>query len=145
MQKYSAGDYENLPATELLDKLEAKEQRIKTAGKILRYLRKKAGLSQREIAETLGIVQQTYAGYENGHHEPSMDILVQLANFYKVTLDYISGRVFDDWLMEPFSRMQDNDRCHMELLEHAQRQYTDFSKFSYMTMEARIHGHYDKH
>jgi transcriptional regulator with XRE-family HTH domain len=73
-----------------------------------RNLRKKDKLSQREIAEKLNIVQQTYAGYENGHHEPSLDLLIQIADFHKVTLDYISGRVFDDWLPAPFTNMKEN-------------------------------------
>jgi len=143
MPKYGAGGYKGLSATELIDKLEARKRRLKESGKTLRYLRKKANLSQREIAERLNIVQQTYAGYENGHHEPSIDILIQLADFHKVTLDYISGRIFDDWIPEPFSHMKTEEQAHIDLLEHAQRQHKDVDEFSFMVMEARIHGEYD--
>jgi len=144
MPKYSAGGYENLSATDLLDKLQARGERIKTAGKVLRYLRKEAGLTQREVADKLKIVQQTYAGYENGHHEPNLDLLIQLANHYGVTLDFISGRVFDDWIIQPFSFISEGKDSLVDLLEHAQRQYTDMGKFSYMVMDNRIHGEYEK-
>jgi len=144
MPKYSVGGYEDLSATEMLDKMQAKGERIKTTGKILRYLRKKEGATQREIASKLKIVQQTYAGYENGHHEPTLDILIQLADHYGVTLDYISGRIFDDWkLFDPFSQMDEYGECHVDLLNHAQRQCEDFKRFSDMTMSARMHGRYD--
>ena len=123
--------------------IEKRALRVKEMGKILRYLRKKNGTTQREIAEILGVVQQTYAGYENGHHEPSIDFLIQLANHYGVSLDYISGRVFDNWMVEPFQHMKTNAQAHIELLEHAQRQYTDMDKFSFMVMDSRIHGEYD--
>ena len=67
------------------DAMEKRLLRVKEMGKILRYLRKKDGTTQGQIAKILGVVQQTYAGYENGHHEPSIDFLIQLANYYSVS------------------------------------------------------------
>ena len=68
------------------------EKRSEIIGDILKYLRKKIGLSQNEIAKKIGIAQQTYAGYENGRHEPSIEITVRLANIYNTSMDYITGR-----------------------------------------------------
>lgn len=61
-------------------------------GYILKFLRKEKKLSQKTIAENIGIAQQTYAGYEIGKHEPSIEITIKLANFYGLPLDYIAGR-----------------------------------------------------
>jgi transcriptional regulator with XRE-family HTH domain len=142
MARYNAGGYENLSAAELMNKMEAKAQRTKTAGKIMRYLRKKVKLSQKELAEKISIAQPTYAGYENGHHEPSLDILIQLAKFHGVTLDYLSGRLFDEWLIEPFSNMKEEEQSQTELLEHVKRQYQNANYTSDMVMQARMHGEY---
>ncbi|MDR1408830.1 MAG: helix-turn-helix domain-containing protein [Oscillospiraceae bacterium] len=137
---HSAAGYENLPTKVLMEKLEAKVKRIQIAGQILRYLRKKNGLKQKDIATKLGIVQQTYAGYENGWHEPNLDILIQLANFHGVTLDYISGRLFDEWLIEPFFNLKENNQSMTDIFEHAKRQNEDAIKFSDIVMDKRIHN-----
>ena len=124
--------------------MELKDQRIKLSGMILRYLRKKAGLSQKQVAEQLNIVQSTYAGYENGHHEPNLDTLILLAYAYGVSLDFISGRVFIDWLPDPFEQMRYYGDGHIiDLVNHAMMQYEEMNQISYMVMEAEIHGEYD--
>ena len=72
------------------------ESRAKTIGSILKFLRNEVGLKQKDIAEKVGIAQQTYAGYESGRHEPSLDLAIRLAEEYGVTLDFIAGRYSDD-------------------------------------------------
>ena len=59
---------------------------------ILKELRKKKKISQKELSEILGIAQTTYAGYETGRHQPNLEILIKLSEFYSVSLDYITGR-----------------------------------------------------
>lgn len=66
--------------------------RSEEIGQILKFLRKKTFLTQAGVAENIGIAQQTYAGYENGKHEPSIEIAIRLANLYNVSMDYITGR-----------------------------------------------------
>lgn len=134
--------YDNILSleTNILDKIEARNMRIKITGNILRYLRKKAGLSQKCVAESLNIVQQTYAGYENGHHEPNLEILIQLANSYAVTLDYITGRIFDEWFIEPFVHEKENDKYLSKLMEHSERQYQDLMQFSSAILDKKLHN-----
>lgn len=67
-------------------------KRSEITGKILKYLRNKIGFTQNEIAKKVGIAQQTYAGYESGKHEPNLEIMIRLANIYKTSMDYITGR-----------------------------------------------------
>lgn len=69
--------------------------RSETIGKILKFLRNKVGITQKTVAESIGIAQQTYAGYESGKHEPSIEIAIRLANFYGLSMDYITGRFID--------------------------------------------------
>ena len=53
------------------------------------YLRKKAGLSQRQLAERLHLSNSAVGMYEQGRRQPSVDILVALSLEFGVTLDYL--------------------------------------------------------
>lgn len=59
----------------------------------LRDLREDADKSQSEIAKILGIDQRTYSNYETGKREIPVRHLMTLADYYKVSIDYIVGRV----------------------------------------------------
>ena len=58
----------------------------------IRDLRTDSDLSQRRIAAYLGIRQNTYSDYENGKINVPIDMLIKLADFYGVSLDYLVGR-----------------------------------------------------
>lgn len=68
------------------------EKRSKIVGKLLTQYRLKHGYTQQAISDIVGVAQQTYAGYESGRHEPSIEILIRLANVYGVSLDLLTGR-----------------------------------------------------
>ncbi len=57
----------------------------------LKELRAQHGLSQKELAEALGINSVTYLHYEKGHHEPPLALLADIAKFYDETVDYLLG------------------------------------------------------
>lgn len=58
----------------------------------IRDLREDADLTQAELAEYLHISQRTYSYYENGNHNIPTDILIRLADYYQVSLDYLLNR-----------------------------------------------------
>lgn len=58
----------------------------------VKELRKQRKLTQRAIAEHLGIKEQAYQRYEYGCPNPSLDRLIELADFFDVSLDYLVGR-----------------------------------------------------
>lgn len=47
--------------------------------------------SQREVAEGIGITQQTYGRYENGARRPDLEIIERMAVYFKVSADYLLG------------------------------------------------------
>ena len=57
----------------------------------LRSLRKRFGYSQAALAESLAISRMAYTQYESGHREPALDTLIQIAQLYHVSLDYLLG------------------------------------------------------
>lgn len=58
----------------------------------LRDLREDRDLMQKEVAAVLGIDQRVYSNYETGKREIPTRFVVQLADFYKTSTDYILGR-----------------------------------------------------
>ena len=58
----------------------------------IRDLREDADLTQKQIAELLMCVQSLYSKYDRGERALPLELAVQLADFYKVSLDYLVGR-----------------------------------------------------
>lgn len=63
---------------------------IETANRLLQY-RKKAGLSQEELAEKIGVSRQAVSKWERSEASPDTDNLVMLAEIYGVSLDEMLG------------------------------------------------------
>lgn len=61
-------------------------------GERLRYLRTEKGLTLKEVSAALGVNLMTYAHYEHGDREPSIEMLKALCDFYDVSADYLIGR-----------------------------------------------------
>lgn len=57
----------------------------------IRNLREDSDLTQSQIAEYLGTSQTMYARYERGANEMPIRHLIKLAEYYKVSLDYLCG------------------------------------------------------
>ena len=58
----------------------------------LKECRKKAGVSQEDAAKCLEIAYSTYRRYEQGGTEPSISEATRMADFFGVSLDYLTGR-----------------------------------------------------
>ena len=61
----------------------------------LRELRAEQGVSQVMLAKSLGVSKGIISLWENGLREPTLSNLVALADFFGVTLDYLTGRTYD--------------------------------------------------
>lgn len=57
----------------------------------LRDLREDADLTQTECAKIAYISKNSYIRYENGERIPPFDVIVTLAKYYNVSIDYIAG------------------------------------------------------
>lgn len=62
-----------------------------TIGDRLRNLRIKNNLGQKEIAAILEMSITGYSSYENDSRRPSLDSIIKLSKFYRVSSDYILG------------------------------------------------------
>lgn len=57
----------------------------------IRNLRIDKGLTQQEVAKILNVKQNTYSQYEIGVLNYPLDVIIQLAVFYKTSIDYLVG------------------------------------------------------
>ena len=58
----------------------------------IKEARQLAGITQKELAKTIGVSAGTLSDYENGNHDPKSDSLVRIADACGVTVDYLLGR-----------------------------------------------------
>lgn len=58
----------------------------------LKQLRLSANITQEQLANIIGVHRATYASYEQGRREPDYETLIKIAEFYKVSLDYLFER-----------------------------------------------------
>lgn len=63
----------------------------------LSRLRKKSGMSQKEMAVTLGVAASTYSNYENGIYLPDLRHSAQIASVLHTSLDYLTGALPDSF------------------------------------------------
>lgn len=57
----------------------------------IRDLREDHDLKQKQVAEYLNCSQQVYSNYELGQRDIPTDVLIRLATFYNVSVDYLLG------------------------------------------------------
>lgn len=61
--------------------------------KNLKYARKNKGLTQREVAQKLNVVESCYANWEQGRTEPNIEMLRKLCVIFDLTADELLNDV----------------------------------------------------
>lgn len=74
---------------------------IVESGKRIKEMRKKAGVTQEELADAIGMTREALARIETGKNSTSVDGIINLAHYFKTSTDNILG-----WTDEKFF---DND------------------------------------
>ncbi|OOR09137.1 transcriptional regulator [Bacillus cereus] len=66
-------------------------------GRNLRNLRNLQGLSLNALGKELGVTGSAISSWELGNKEPNFDMLIKVANYFKVSIDYmLNHQVFDN-------------------------------------------------
>ncbi len=58
----------------------------------LRELRKGKKINQTTLGEKIGVTLKQIQRYEQGQNDPTMSVLIALADYFDVSLDYLVGR-----------------------------------------------------
>ena len=69
----------------------------------LKLLRKRQGISQQKLADALGVSQQSINHYENHKIEPDIATLIQIADYFDTSIDYVVGHTEITRRIEPTS------------------------------------------
>lgn len=85
----------------------------------IKEVRKKKGLSLQQVADAVGVGNNTISRYETGKREPKLETWQALANFFDVTVPYLQGiddkpntgyskdyiyKLLDDAYKEPYTK-----------------------------------------
>ncbi len=60
-------------------------------GIVLKQLRKSHNLTQEELGKQIGLSKAVVSKYENGMGYPTFDVLIEIAQYFSVTTDYLLG------------------------------------------------------
>lgn len=104
----------------------------------MRELRLEKGISMREAAERLNMPYTTYVNYEKNTREPNSETLIDIANFYNTSIDYLLGRSnerIDDRILDIVNTIDDDILQNTGNLRdaisiQAKRDATQSAKFS---------------
>lgn len=63
----------------------------------IRELRKKRGITMKELGKVLGVAESTISQYELDKRQPDNKTLLSLADFFGVSVDYLLGKPVTPW------------------------------------------------
>ncbi|MBR4880783.1 MAG: helix-turn-helix transcriptional regulator [Clostridia bacterium] len=103
---------------------------MKTIGSVIRELRKEKGITQEELSVILGVTAQAVSKWENDNGLPDISLLVPIADYFDISLDYLFLRSDDsqgleyDEIKERYTKArelfllyQNNYRYHLKLAD----------------------------
>ena len=102
---------------------------------IVKDLRLEAGLTQKELADKMGVHQSKISNFETGFIEPDIAALVKLGDIFDVSLDYLCGRSENQAIAEYFSPVS-LDAEQRELLNI----YNKLTKNNKLTVNGYVAG-----
>ena len=79
----------------------------------IRTLRSNRGLNQVEFAKIMGVTKQCVSNWENDNVQPSIDMLVRMADYFKVSTDFLLGRQGN---MVDASGLTDEQASHISMI-----------------------------
>ena len=104
-----------------------------------KLLREDKKISQTKLAEDLFIGRSTMSEYENGTKQPPISVLVKIADYFDVSLDYIAGRTdkkvsiekintilstqYGKTLLNDFCNLQKDEKKAIEILIQTYKKY----------------------
>ena len=106
--------------------------------KNLKELRETASISQKQLAEAIGVSQQSINKYENHNIEPDIETLIRIADYFDTSVDYLIGHTPVRRKIESVSTYELNDD-EGKIIE----QYRHLSKKQRSCIATVIESYYD--
>ena len=70
----------------------------------IKILRKERGYTQEQLGRAVDVSQQAINSYENSETQPDFSVLIKLADFFNVTVDYLLDHEVQNNLSTEFSK-----------------------------------------
>ena len=86
----------------------------------LKAAREKRGLSQKEVAESIGVAKSTYSLYESGNREPNVQTIKKISDLLSVSADDLLGIEEDEQTVA----------AHFDGNEYTQEELDEIRKFA---------------
>lgn len=80
----------------------------------IKQLRLRSGLNQVEFAKHMRVTKQCVSNWENDNVLPSIEMLMRIADFFKVSTDYLLGR--DEAQTLDISGLKEEQEAHLRLI-----------------------------
>ena len=84
----------------------------------LKVLRTIKGVTQKEVAKSIGVSPQSYGYYENEINKPDPEILIKLADYFECSIDYLVGREDDFGIVQSSAPNYALTALESEMLSH---------------------------
>ena len=84
----------------------------------LKDLRTIKGVTQKEVAKSIGVSPQSYGYYENEINKPDPEILIKLADYFECSIDYLVGREDDFGIVQSSATNSAITALESEMLSH---------------------------
>ena len=75
----------------------------------IKELRKEKGISQEELAKKIQVKNYSIGDWERDRTEPNINTLIELANYFEVSVDYLIGRTEDDGIININTNLQNDE------------------------------------
>lgn len=96
-----------------------------TFGEMLAELRKDRGMTQRELADVIHVSVSTISNYEQDIHFPDMEKLLDIADFFHVTTDYLLGRCSSNLSTDVFSEILVGEKTVGDIIQDLRKLPSD--------------------
>ena len=111
---------------------------MKSIGEVIRELRKRDGITQEKLAESLGVSFQSVSRWENGQAWPDVTLVPLLARYFRVSTDTLfdmenqESAEREEYFNTTYAQYRKEGRLALrrELMEQAVREFPH--KFRYM-------------
>lgn len=79
----------------------------------LKYLRKKKGLTQQQLADTLNVKRPVIGAYEEARAEPKTELLKEIAIFFSITVDELVSKELSDRYFEQKKKQAEQEQFNI--------------------------------
>lgn len=90
--------------------------------KNLKKLRTEFKISQQQLANAIGVSQQSINKYENQDVEPDIAVLIKIADYFSVSIDYLVGRnMSPDFVISSLTKEEKNVFAKYKILNRKEK------------------------